>query len=237
MTTEIDIEQFKKNYCKDDFARRKMLDDFQVSIESYEELLFGQYINSYATGERKIKNTFMILNVLDKSEDKIYYPVFSEKVVREMLKYRTMKIPRKITIFTGAGNRTGSYTKQNIDQERVTCKRTEANKELMNLIELVRALMLFKINNPIPMKGVFKEIYDGLILFPDRDPFPSKIKSINTALCNYIEDHGIKNGFNHLNDFIDYVRNNGGNKQLKQINFETLRTMFTIRYPHERLYF
>lgn len=87
------------------------------------------------------------------------------------------------------------------------------------------------------MKGVFKEIYDGLILFPDRDPFPSKIKSINTALGKYIEAHGIKNGFNHLNDFIDYVRNNDRNKQLKQINFDILRTMFTIRYPHEELYF
>lgn len=237
MTTEIDIEQFKKNYCKDDCARRKMLDDFQVSIESYEELLFGQYINSYATGERKIKNTFMILNVLDRAEDKIYYPVFSEKVVREMLKYRTIKIPRKITIFTGSSDRIDNYTKQKSYQEGLMHKRTEANKELINLIELVRALMLFKINNPSPMKGVFKEIYDGLILFPDRDPFPSKIKSINTALGKYIEAHGIKNGFNHLNDFIDYVRNNDRNKQLKQINFDILRTMFTIRYPHEELYF
>ena len=78
-----------------------------------------------------------------------------------MLRNSNIEIPRKITIFTGGSNRTGSY-KQDINQERLTRKRTEANKELMQLIELARALMLFKIDSPKPMNGVFKEICSSI---------------------------------------------------------------------------
>lgn len=237
MTTEHDINLFKRDYCCNTQGRKKMLVDFQVSVESFEELLFGQYITSYATGERKIGNAFMILNVFDTSTNKTYYPVFSEKVARDMLRDSSVKIPSKITIFSSAKLSSDNLFKENRNTDKSDSDRTKANCALIHLIELVRAFMLLGVNNPQPMNNVFKSIYNGLIIYPNRDPFPFKIKSINTALGNYIKAHEYNSGLHSLNDFIVYVQKMHGSKRLKEFNFEILRAMFMKEYPQEVLYF
>lgn len=237
MTTEHDINLFKRDYCCNTHGRKKMLVDFQVSVESFEELLLGQYIKSYATGERKVGNTFMILNVFDVTTNKTYYPVFSERVARDMLRDSCVKIPRKITIFSSEKLLSDDLFKENRNTNNSNIARTKANRALMHLIELVRAFMLLGVNNPQPMNNVFKSIYDGLIIYPNRDPFPFKIKSINTALGNYIKSHEYNSGLHSLNDFIVYVQKMHGSKRLKEFNFEILRSMFRKEYPEEVLYF
>ncbi|MCM1440125.1 MAG: hypothetical protein NC131_13120 [Roseburia sp.] len=237
MTTKTDLDLFKKQYCNNATNRKKMLVDFHVSVASFEEILVGHYINSYATGERKIENSFVILNVVDSINNKTYQPVFSETVAREMLKDTNIKFPRKITVYRSANNCDNNHKNHDTGLESPQNKRTPANAQLLNLIELSRSLMLFKVNNPKLMDGVFKEIYDELNKNPSCSPHPSKIKSINTALGRYIESHGRANDFSNLNNFIDYINKTSGLKEIKQYDFSTLRYIFSNKYPTEKPYF
>lgn len=237
MTTEKDIKLFKRTYCCTFQNRKEILSKFEVSVDSFEELLYGQYINSYATGERKIRNSFMILKVIDQKNEKIYYPVFSEKVAREMLNGSNVIIPRKITIFSNKTNYDDNIDKVINNKISAENNRSNSNRALLYLIELSRAYMLLNVENPSPMNGMFKQIYGELIKYPNTDPYTYKIKSVNTALGNYIKAHSKEKGFHHLDDFIKYLKNLQGCKRLKNISLEILRAKMTKDYPHEVLYF
>ncbi|MCM1368655.1 MAG: hypothetical protein NC184_07610 [Roseburia sp.] len=237
MTTKTDEDLFKMNYCGNAENRKQMLIDFNVSVASFEELLVGHSINSYATGERKIENNFMILNVIDSINNKTYQPVFSETVARVMFRNTDIEIPRKMTVYSNSNHHADHYNGRATRQIPHESRRTSANAQLISLIELSRALMLFKVDNPKPMDGVFKKIYDDLNKYPGSDPFPYKIKSINTALGKYIESHGTTNGFHHLNDFIDYIQGTCKTKKINRFDFEILRAMFSAEYPSEKIYF
>lgn len=77
---------FMAQYCQNDRARDTIVDTFEISIESYEQLLPGQVVLSYGTGNREIRTAFVIFNV-DDIENKIrYQPVFSEKIGRRLAK-------------------------------------------------------------------------------------------------------------------------------------------------------
>ena len=46
------INIFKERYCYNETSREKIINDFSVDIETYEELLPGNTVKSYATGNR-----------------------------------------------------------------------------------------------------------------------------------------------------------------------------------------
>ncbi len=56
-------------YFKNEQARIAMKRDFKVYVETFEELLPGRIINSFATGSRKIGDSFMMFKVVDVQKD------------------------------------------------------------------------------------------------------------------------------------------------------------------------
>lgn len=52
--TKFQIEHFKKQYCISHEKRISIIKHFSVEIESYEELLPGKVMKSYATGNREM---------------------------------------------------------------------------------------------------------------------------------------------------------------------------------------
>lgn len=221
-----DLYWFKKNYCHNDRARKQILKDFKVSVESFEELGLGQCINSYATGERKIEDSFMIFKVFDPKNNQAYFPVFSEKVARDMLSGSSISVPKKMTIFANESD-ISNHRLTKPSGSNTYVKQTEPNKELINLIVIARRFMIFGVQNPSPMNGPFKEIYDRLIASPDKNPKPQDIKSVNTSITNFITKNHNKIRFKSLNDFIEHIRNLPDCKPLKAINFDLIRTMLT----------
>ena len=63
---EYEIAIFKKEYCKNGEARISIGKDFEVDVESFEELLPGKIVSSYATGNRDIENSFIMFRNVSK---------------------------------------------------------------------------------------------------------------------------------------------------------------------------
>lgn len=229
-----EIENFKRKYCRNDYARISMVNDFFVRVESFEELPPKKYISSYATGNRDIENAFIMFIVLDLENQIQYLPVFSESVGRKMLKAWNMPVPRKRSIFvkenkdTRGGNGGNCGNTSNID-----------NVKMRNLILFVRSLMILHVKEPYPMNGILKEFYEELESNPDGKVEVYKIKSINTALGRFLQSStNMKNeNFLNLQDYIKYLEENADERRLKNTNFDSLRKLMLVKYPNERIYF
>lgn len=104
---EYEIAIFKKEYCKNGEARISIGKDFEVDVESFEELLPGKIVSSYATGNRDIENSFIMFRVCNVIKDIQYFPVFSETVGRKMLKSWNKPVPKKRSIFIEDNNGVG----------------------------------------------------------------------------------------------------------------------------------
>lgn len=100
---EYEIAIFKKEYCKNGEARISIGKDFEVDVESFEELLPEKIVSSYATGNRDIENSFIMFRVCDVIKDIQYFPVFSETVGRKMLKSWNKPVPKKKSINRSTG--------------------------------------------------------------------------------------------------------------------------------------
>ena len=232
-----EINIFKENYCRSEESRNKIMTEFTTVIDSFEEAIPWQEINSWATGNKKIGGSFIIFKVIDEEKQIFYNPVFSETVGKAMLKSenRIGELPDKINIFgaetnNGAvGNRTdGSQIRTNSN-----------NRNLRILIMYIRTMMLLGVPNPKPMTGWFRELYEKLSKNPNLDVYESEIKSVNTALRKHLMKETIT--FNHLDEFLEYLanelNNRGVNKNLRTRSFQALREKFSSKYPDEELFF
>lgn len=224
---------FMAQYCQNDRARDTIVDTFEISIESYEQLLPGQVVLSYGTGNREIHTAFVIFNV-DDIENKIrYQPVFSEKIGRRLAKKAGLKLPRKISVLSSTGTSHGSGT------NGTSIPRSEDNHQLLLLIRFARAMMLLHEKEPKPMYDPFRRIYKYLDSHPRCKVFPKEIKAINTAIQGHLHSHENRQNerFNNLQDFIAYLHENYPNSHFKKATFDVLRNIFLDHYPNETLYF
>lgn len=224
---------FKNRYCHSEYARNNIINDFSVEIETYEELLPGKTIRSYASGNRKIDKAFIIFKVLDLNNELVYYPVFSESLGRNLAKRWEIKLPSKMTVFIsegsgkgGSGNNDGS-------------NRKEDNKKMLQLIQFARSMMILHVNEPGPMREPFKKIYTNLETHPKFGVFPSEIKSINTAISNYLSSEVNKENenFSNLQQYIKHLQKYYPSAKLRNFDFEILRSKLHIEYPNEIIVF
>lgn len=232
----IDEEEiFKQEYCKSEANRKKMLTDFEVKVETFEELLPGKKIVSFATGNRDIENSFIMFEVKDSRNNRVWHPVFSETVGRQIIKKTSLELPSKITIFSGETEKGKSKGKSSVSKT----KREADNQEMLSLIELARSLMVLHFEKIEPMKGVFKSIYEKLERNPSDNVLESNIKSLNTAIKNYLDKPVNLNNekFTNLNEYISFLKDNYSNKKLKKFNFEILKTKMKEKYPDEEIVF
>lgn len=232
---EYEIAIFKEEYCKNEEARISIGKDFEVDVESFEELLPGKIVSSYATGNRDIENSFIMFRVCDTIKDIQYFPVFSETVGRKMLKSWNKPVPKKRSIFiednndAGGGNGgTGSGNKNNAE-----------NSKLRSLILLARSLMILHIKDPQPMNGMLKELYEKLESHPYWNVRNYEIKAVNTAIGNFLrKEINVQNeNFQNLQDYILYLQTNVTGRRLRNTNFDTLRNIMRTEYPTEQVYF
>lgn len=225
---------FKREYCRNVESRRKMMEDFEVEVETYEEMLPGKSIRSYATGERNIEGNYIMLKVVDKENDVEYYPVFSPTTVASMNHDQRIKIPKIKRIFVtenvggGGGNGAGGGNNGNED-----------NKKLRILIIFARSMMILHSNEVKPLYGKFKYIYNLLEGHPFMHVKSSAVKDVNDAIRNYLLKDVNKNNenFQDLPEYIEYLRNNANGRRVRNVDFESLRVILRNDYPNEVIYF
>ena len=164
-----------------------------------------------------------------------YFPVFSETVGRKMLKSWNKPVPKKQSIFiednngVGRGNGgTGNGNKKNVE-----------NSKLRSLILFARSLMILHINDPQPMNGMLKELYEKLELHPYWNVRNYEVKAVNTAIGSFLrKDINVQNeNFQNLHDYILYLQTNVTGRRLRNTNFDTLRNIMRTEYPAEQVYF
>lgn len=233
--SKIQIEQFKENYCKSREQRLTIIRDFKVKVLSYEELLPGNTVRSYATGNREIDKGFIVFEVLDVVNDVTYNPVFSESVGRQLVKEWGLKLPSKMTVFTGTGNSTGGGTRKSEKTDR----RKEENKQMLQLIRLARSMMIMHVSEPEPMREPFRSIYNKLEQNPHYEVWESDIKSINTAISNFFSKpvNKMNENFESLQQYISYLQKRYPDRHIREFDFSVLRDKMSARYPNETMVF
>lgn len=236
---DFQIMKFKKKYCLNDESRQKMLEDFDIEVESFEDLLPNKTVQSYATGSREINKSFIMLKAYDKTSTIVYYPVFSESLGRQLINQGNLKLPNKMSIFKSISERGDKSTNEKINTQHSEnkTKRKEENKKMLQLIIAARHMMILHIKDPKPMVSPFRDIYRKLENHPYYDVFASDIKSINTAIGNFLKkDINTKNeNFENLQQFITYLKNQ--NIALKDLNFKILSDKMKAKYPNEKILF
>lgn len=230
------INSFKDLYCCSEQKRQNMINDFVVTIESFEQLLPGKTIKSYASGTRDIEGAFVVFKAVSKiDEDEIYYPVFSETVGRKLAKDAGLLMPSKQVVFIeneGRGGRAGDQRYQYQYQNRKA-----DNKAMLELIVLARSMMILHIDDPKPMFGHFKEIYDRLLSHPWYNVLKKDIKGINTAIGNFLKSSLNNEGFLNIQDYVEYLKTNYPNLHFKDYNFDDLRALLENENTDIDIYF
>lgn len=232
--TKVQVDIFRKQYCLCSKNRANINNDFDVSVESYEKLLPGNTLRSYATGGKPIKKAFIIFKVTDKITDISYYPVFSESVGRILAKKWNKDLPPKMTVLVD--ERKGN-SGSGISSTR--SKRKIDNEKMLLLIQFARSLMILHVKSPSPMKDPFRLIFNKLSTHPNYNVFESDVKSINTAIKNFLHSStNISNeNFNNLQQYIDYLEANYPKQKLREHDFEILREKMRSKYPSEIIVF
>lgn len=226
---------FMEKYCRSETARSFILEDFQaVSIDSYEQLLPGQSIRSYCTGNRAIQGEFMIFRVVDKN-GVVYHPVFSERVGRQLANKAGLKVPRKMSIFFSDHSGNGGSSGRNAGKTR-----KKDNTELLLLIQFTRSMMLLHVENPLPLYGPFKNYYDNLYEHPEYGVTTREISFVNEKIFEHITKQAKKpesEHFKSLQDYIAHIKRAYPNIRLKDTSFKALREKLLHKYPNKPLYF
>ena len=100
-------------------------------------------------------------------------------------------------------------------------------------------MMILHASTPKPMHGPFKDIYDKLYNNPSYDVFESDIKSINSAIRNFMSSSTNKKheNFTNLQNFIKYLQHQNFKQKLIDPDFSMLREKFHKKYPNEIIVF
>lgn len=231
-----EIDSFKKEFCYNEKRRIDICNHFSIEMDSFEELLPGKEIHSYACGNRKITTSFIIFKVTDEKNNIVYNPVFSESVGRKLAKAWDIPIKSKMNLFADEKRHNKSADFSN--SAGINKNENEDNRNLRRLTILSRSMIILHIIEPRPMDKAFKDIYDKLESNKGWKVYASEIKSINTAISSYINSkRNIDNeNFRNLNDYITYIQSNF-NKRLIHFDFSNLRKIFLKNYPDTDLFF
>lgn len=231
-----DVWRFKEQYCRNWEARKKMLHDFDVSLEEREELIPGKRVISYALDEKYIENEMAVFKVTDSVQQKIFYPIFSKEKMMEIVEFTGMEIPaiRSIYVHRDVESRPKVY-EEAIERENTVYD----NLQFRKMILYIRSLMILHIDKPRPMEGAMKSIFEKMTLHPNWRVRASEIKSINTALCSHLrKDVNIRNeNYSNLQEYIAYVKTNSDGKILKETDFSGLKRILREKYFDEQIYF
>jgi len=232
--TKEQVNLFRKKYCLCSRNRSNIINDFDITIESFEKLLPGNTVRSYANGNRIIEEGFVIFKATDKITNITYYPVFSETVGRKLAKEWGINLPQKMTVLINEkrGDSNGHKTASGSNRKK-------ENQKMLLLIQFARSMMLLHVNSPTPMRGPFRTIFNKLSENPHYDVFESDIKSINTAISNFLHSSTNTDNekFSDLKQYIAYLKTKYPTQRFRDYDFEVLREKLRNKYPSEIIVF
>ena len=220
--------EFKKKYCKSEKARLRMNKDFIVSVNIFEELMAGEIVKSYATGEKNIEGGCIIFSVIEKDNTKEFNPVFSETVGRILIKNWGLSFPKKFSLFENDSN-----TKVENSASSDSSKNSKSNinvDELSMLVLLTHKLINYNNCGSRELKGPLKDIFEKIQV---QNYFlkTSHIKGINPIIKKNLLN------FKNLNEFIEVLKNNNPNIKIKKIKFENLRVKLKNEISESEIFF
>ena len=227
-------ERFKREYCCSREARKSMLEaGFEITIEAHEALLPGKKVDTFAFGQRTIKDEFIIFRVVDRKKGVCYFPVFGITEGRELAKSAGIAVPRLLRLFNdgngGGGNGGGGGGEG----------RRQDNYQMLLLILFARQLMTYHVQSPKPMFGPLKRIYENLLSHPNYGVATSEVWEINDAIARFIkgETNQRNEKFRNIQDFIIHLRERYENLNFRNADFGLLREKLKKKYPSEESYF
>ena len=218
--------QFIEQYCRDYKRREKINKDFRVDVEAYEELPPWHSVYNATGSDILLKDSVIMLRISDLEKRVRYYPVFSEKLGRRLLRKWGYELPPKFTVFINDDN----------DSEKEVHRE---NVSLRHLLAFTRLFMLSQNRLHTPMAYGFNNLYKQLYDFPDKGVSAETVKLVNNILGDFINNNteGYYVNCKNLQDFIAYVVNNYTLLDFKENDFRCLREKLLFHYPEEKPYF
>lgn len=219
---------FQHNYCSSEAAIAKIIKNFKVEVEAYEELPPWHCVYNANGSDVLLKDTIIMLKVSDLENRVVYYPTFSEALGKKVLADWHIALPPKITVFADP----------DVSSE-LDAAVHEDNKSLRRLIAFSRLFTIVPERLHRPMPYGFNNLYAQLYQAPEMGVAPETVRMINEILGHFVNDSGQERYIycDNLQDFIDYLR--GRYKLLVFINsdFTHLREMMKANYPDDKIYF
>lgn len=231
-----EIRLFKKQYCGNEEARKALVQEFNIEVESVEEALPWKNIISYAGDEKYVKGEFVFFKTIDYERDMIYYPVFSMEKARELAASADISIPPLKSIYLHLDERTGKEVNPDVCEYGRT---GYDNMQLRRLILCMRSMMLLHIDKPKPMKNAMKAIYDKMEKHPRWRVRGAEVKAINTALGSYLKNdlNRANENFQCIQDYLIYLQDRNVEYPIKEMNFEGLREILLEEYGEQEIFF
>lgn len=165
----------------------------------------------------------------------VYYPMFSYSVAHILIKTWGLKLPKLMSIFSEINEVNGNHSTSRAEKKFIN----KEGNQILTLIQYARIMMTLNVENPKPMNGVFKSIYDKYdhLINTDKAVEASDIKSINTAIKNFINKNYEKINYASIQDFIGYLENEYPDKIFKSHKFDDIRKIMASKYPNEIIAF
>lgn len=201
---------FFKNYCQNAKDRLRILDDFKVELESYEDLPVGHSVYGAAVHGRPLWETIILFKVIDRKNKICYHPAFSEATGKIFARTADIKLPKKMTVLNDISSLALS-------------KFHPANYSLLCLLEWSRWLILMTRRSPVPMPYGFWTIYNILLKCPEADIDIDVISFVNDAINDFLEKSKYYLKCSNLQDYIEYMRISHRLLDFKNSDFSILR--------------
>ncbi len=220
--------RFQHDYCCNEAAIAKIIKNFKVEVEAYEELPPWHCVYNADGSDVLLKDTVIMLKVSDLGNRVVYYPVFPESVGKKMLANWHIALPPKITVFADIRVETGADVAVHVD-----------NQSLRRLIAFSRLFTMVPNRSHAPMPYGFNNLYAQLYQVPEMGVAPETVRMINEILGDFINASGRERYIycDNLQDFIDYLKSRYKLLVFQNSDFTNLREMMRYHYPDEKIYF
>lgn len=217
--------KFIEQYCRRAPQRVEMIKEFRIDVEAYEELPPWHGVYNATGSAFLLKDSIIMLKVSDMKNLVQYYPVFSEKLARDLLAKWGVELPPKMSAFANDGE-----TDSGIHYE---------NASLRHLLEFSRLFMISQNRLHTPMAYGFNNLYKQLHEYPYSGVCVDTVRLVNSILGDFINNNqdGRYVNCDNLQDFIIYIRNKYKLLVFKSSDFSALHRKMQLHYPEDTLYF
>lgn len=215
---------FQHKYCETPDSREKLINNFKITVEGYEELPPWYSTYNADGSDIRLKDDIIMLCVRDLNNLIEYYPVFPASEGIRLLRKWKMDIPPKMTAFAHYASKDNPAPN---------------NASFRSLIAYCRLYMLEQSKQHARMAYGFNSLYKQLYDVPGCDVSADAIRLINTVLGEYLKTTHITHFGNKktLQEFIACITQIYSLLQFQSSDFDSLRKKLKAAYPEDEIYF